>query len=789
MVPSLVGFVTPFKENASKIKVAFQNNVFLDYLIIAIYGFTMGRIVILGYLNPFSIAFLCAVIINESFVMTAVLGLLISAVSVKNPELVLWQATITMMLSIFFLIFKRTRINKRVLFNILAPSLSFIIGYFIFYVKDYYLYDLLMLILQSITICALTNLYDKGIVLLTSFTERRFLSSEEMISLSLLFASLFFGSTFYFFGLSLKRVISIFLIFIFSYGGSVGVGTIVGTLIGISHSLTGDIYSSAIGVYGLCGLLSDFMKRYGKIAMIVGFILGNAVMTFYINGSTEVLISFKEIIFASLLFLFIPDKFLKKAFKINFSNNMNNKKTDDIKIKDYTIGSLLEVSDVFKELSISLNTRIINKSYFSQLDAAEIIEKTVKDVCYSCGMYDCCWKKDFFRTYQRIFDMLSMIEAGKADKNDDKAYIKDKCIYVTNIKNSLKYNYELYRTKEQWKKKIDESRAAFSRQMEETSKLISDLAEKLESSIEFNNNMEDQIIASLDGIGIDPQSVSVVELKNSMEIEIKMRSCGGKRVCISKILPEIRKITGKRFIKTDLSCCTTKKRICKLKLKEAQKYSIATGFSKVQKDDSIISGDNYSFIEVKDGNFFMILSDGMGSGYKADVESSMAVSLLEKFLFAGYNHLSALEAINSLLLIKTNDENYATLDISIINKYTGEIMFLKAGAVSTYLKHKDRVDIIRSSSLPAGILNEIDIEFNRKKLVDGDFVIMVTDGALDSNKDELDKEAWLVNIINEIETRNPQKLADTILEKCLSESKGIAEDDITILVTKIWEPR
>lgn len=788
MVVILVGLVAPFKENASKFKATFERIDFTNHLFMGVFGFIVGRIVVLDYLNPFSIAFLCAAIINESFVITIVLGLMAGAISLDNPELLLWEAVITLALLSFFFIFKKTKINKRVLFSILGPSLSFIAGYFIFYIKDYYLYDLIMLILESIAICALTNLYDKGIVLLTSITERKFLSTEEIVSLSLLFASLFMGSTFYFFGLSLKRVISIFLIYVFSYGGDIGAGTIVGTLIGILQTLTGDIYSSAIGIYGLCGLISGYLKRYGKITMIIGFILGNAIMTFYINGSTEVLINFKEIVFASLLFLFIPDRLLKKVFKVNFSNAQE-RKLESTKIKDYTIGNLLEVSEVFKELSVSLNTKLINKSFFSQFDAAEIIDKTTKDVCYSCGMYNYCWNKDFFRTYQRLFDMLSAIETEKSDKNRNKDYSIGKCIYEAEVRNSLKYNYGLYKTRQQWKKKIDESRLAFSRQMEETSKLISNMAEKLNTSIEFNNNAENQIIAALDGIGIFPQSVSVIELKNSMEIEIKMKSCGGKRVCISKILPEIKKITGKRFIKTDLLCCITNKYICNLSLREAQKFSIMTGFSKVQKDANIVSGDNYSFIEVKDGNFFMILSDGMGSGYKASMESSVAVSLLEKFLLAGYNHLSALEAINSLLLIKTNDDNYATLDISIINKYTGEIMFLKAGAVSTYVKHKNRVDIIRSSSLPAGILNEIDIEYNRRKLIDGDFVIMVTDGALDANKDELDKESWLMNIINEIETRNPQKLADAILEKCLSISKGIAEDDITILVTKIWEPR
>ena len=224
-----------------------------------------------------------------------------------------------------------------------------------------------------------------------------------------------------------------------------------------------------------------------------------------------------------------------------------------------------------------------------------------------------------------------------------------------------------------------------------------------------------------------------------------------------------------------------------MKIREAHRFCIATGFARKLKESASVSGDNYSFIELRDGKFFMVLSDGMGSGPRAALESRLAVNLLEKFLYAGYDQNAALEAINSLLLIKSDDENYATLDISIINQYTGEVEFLKVGAVSTFIKYKDRVDIIRNSSLPAGILNKVDVEFNRRKIGDGDFVIMVTDGVLDANESDLDKEKWLAELIDDIDTRNPQKIADSIIESCFLKSKGQVADDMTILVAKVWK--
>jgi stage II sporulation protein E len=235
-----------------------------------------------------------------------------------------------------------------------------------------------------------------------------------------------------------------------------------------------------------------------------------------------------------------------------------------------------------------------------------------------------------------------------------------------------------------------------------------------------------------------------------------------------------------------MMCLTRNHEQCSIRLKEAEKYQVATGIAKATKSGSI-SGDNYSFIELKDSRFMLALSDGMGTGYKASVESGTTIRLLEKFLYAGFDKDLAVKSINSLLLMKSNEETYATIDLSVINQYNGEVEFVKVGAVSTFIKYEDHVDVIKVGSLPVGILKNVEMEFVRKKLQDGDFVIMVSDGILDSNQSEINKERWLAEVINNINTRNPQKIADEILNTCLDANGGVACDDMTIMVAKIWE--
>ncbi len=780
----MIDLAAPLKEKIPKIKIIIRKQELPVVLSVAFFGFFMGRAVIFDFLNPFSVAFLCAALISNSYVTVVSLSILLGAYSCGGPEMLLRQLVITAILLVFYLLLRKIRIKKKILFCILGMTVSFIAGFFIFYVNNYYLYDLLMLIMESVMICALININTIGYPLLTKFGRRSVFSTEEMVSITILIASLFLGTSVRIWELSLNKVFSIFLILFISYGGNIGAAVITGTVVGVLQSLSGDIYPSVLGIYSLCGLISAALKKNGKLMMVIGFIFTNSFMTFYINGSTEVLISKNEVILASLLFLLIPGKYLKSVFSFIYAGN--NKNTINEKTKDYAVEQLTEISNVFKELAISLNSSQKSDSYFSQLDAASIIENTAKDVCYSCGMYDNCWKAGFLRTYERMFSLLSAVELGKELKFEDKEPVLEKCIFPTKVFESLKFNYNLHKSNRLWRRKLDEGRVAYGHQMSETSKLIEDLAKKLGTNIEFNTDTEGQIAAALDSIGMRVKSISAVMYKNCMEIDLKLKSCGGKRDCMEKVLPAIKEATGKSFVKTDLSCRITNNDICNLKFRESLKYSSFTGFAKRQKDNSTISGDNFSFIETGDGKFFMILSDGMGSGYRASMESGIAVSLLEKFLHAGYDQSTSLEAINSLLLIKSDEDNYATLDISVINQYTGEVEFLKVGAVSTFIKYDNRVEIIKNSSLPVGILNKVDIGFNRKKLNEGNFIIMVTDGALEANINEIDKENWLADIIEEINIRSPQKLADYILERCLVESGGKAADDMTVLATKLW---
>ena len=98
----------------------------------------------------------------------------------------------------------------------------------------------------------------------------------------------------------------------------------------------------------------------------------------------------------------------------------------------------------------------------------------------------------------------------------------------------------------------------------------------------------------------------------------------------------------------------------------------------------------------------------MGSGTEANKSSSTAINLIKRLIGAGFDKDSALELINTSIAMKTEKETFATIDIGIIDLYTGTVEFLKNGACPTYIKKNKEVKMIHAISLPAGILNNVD---------------------------------------------------------------------------------
>lgn len=177
----------------------------------------------------------------------------------------------------------------------------------------------------------------------------------------------------------------------------------------------------------------------------------------------------------------------------------------------------------------------------------------------------------------------------------------------------------------------------------------------------------------------------------------------------------------------------------------------------------------------------MCLSDGMGSGMEACRESEVVVELLEQFLESGFSQETAARMVNSALVMKDREGMFSTVDICSVDLYTGICSFLKAGAVSTFIRRDHWVESISSESLAAGLMQQMNLETSSRKLYHGDYVIMMTDGVLDALPAGREEET-MKEIIMDIREEPPRDIGRGILERVLGYSDYRARDDMTVLV-------
>ena len=218
---------------------------------------------------------------------------------------------------------------------------------------------------------------------------------------------------------------------------------------------------------------------------------------------------------------------------------------------------------------------------------------------------------------------------------------------------------------------------------------------------------------------------------------------------------------------------------------EKNKFKIEVTAAKATKNNSEVSGDTSIQTSLNDGKYMMAISDGMGSGPRAQKRRSTVIKMLKRLLTTGFDKDVSIGLINSSVNLNSTEETYASIDISVFDTSTGNIEFVKNGACPTFIKSKNKVEVVKAISLPAGIVENIDLVVYDKDLKGGEIIVMCSDGILESNQELTNKEIWVKELLENIETEDIQKIANILLQESIDNGFGIAKDDMTVLIAKV----
>lgn len=447
---------------------------------------------------------------------------------------------------------------------------------------------------------------------------------------------------------------------------------------------------------------------------------------------------------------------------------------------------LAGLSDSFGKLAGSFHEIMKEKIELDNEDLKQVFEELSSGVCKCCENLDACWDKHFDESYKETNDLLQYGKLkGAVNLSVVTEGFAERCIHLEDYIREMNRGLSIAKMRLSWHNRLAESREAVAGQFGEVARIVDEFSDKLCDTGKVIDVKKRQIYSILRMHRIKATKLVMFERENrGLQLHFRAKCTGGRCVTTKEAAILLSMALDCRLVPREDTRNVIGREYADYVLCEDTNFQAMTGVARASKVRGELSGDNFSFLYPDNGDLIMLLSDGMGSGAAAYRESEMVIELLEQFLEAGFREESAVKMINSALVLRTDQSMFSTMDLCVVNLCTGTCEFVKVGAASTFIKRDGMVEIISSSTLPAGMLSQVDYEMKCKKLYDGDYVIMVSDGVLDCVTEE-NKEAFFQDIIQNITTETPQEMANGILTAALSMHGYQPVDDMTVLVCSL----
>lgn len=690
---------------------------------------------------------------------------------------------------------EKMKIGGRLAFAVFAVQLIYILF------TGFYFYDFLVAIMISVTSYIFYKIFVNSLSVISEYGIKKVFSVEEVIGATLLIAiAVSAVGNFSIMSFSIKNIICIFLVLYLGWRNGILVGATSGITVGVVLSILGGSDEILIAAYAISGMIAGLLNKFGKIGVIVGFIFGNIAVAYASNGGTVNIILFQEILIASVGLLFVP-----KSVKIRIEDVIPDTKLlpEAGRSLEESQETLTKLNSIAKTISDMAENYQENESYEKNLEIFEDELISNLDRLEGNSLYD-----DIYNNEGNIIEDIldNLLENGIMTENGLVSVFAKHNIYLRSSEDvtakneeteeiremvkAINMSYKISKTNFIWQRKLDENNKNVSKQLKNVSNAISDIAIGINKTEESYEIEKTQIRVLLQEKGITVRDIAIKREKTGRYIvNIYTEVCddiSGKKCPIKQIEKAISRVLQDNFVMQDQKCgIRLDKSICSYTYISEDKYILQTGIAKTKKDDSIVSGDNISQIKLADGKYLLAISDGMGSGANARRNSKIAISMLERLLISGFEEETSINLINSAIMNANKEEMYATLDIIILDLYAGNMKILKNGACPTYIKKNKSIGIVKSTSLPTGIVNNISIDTYDKELEDGNIIVMCSDGILESNHEYANKELWVKYLLEEIQTDSPERISDIILHEAIDNDFGKAKDDMTVIAFKV----
>ncbi len=616
-------------------------------------------------------------------------------------------------------------------------------------------------------------------LIVRGFTNK--LTSLELISLFILVMSLCAGLVNISIGdFSFLKLFVSFVILVFAYTSTSVLTLLMAITAGAGALLATNnpIYMTPFVLWALCALV---FKNHHKIFMVIGVFCCEVINGLYFNLYPSFnIVEALPIILSSVIFLILPKKWLDEmAVIFNLSKDRLAMKNVVNRNREILGKRLSNLAEVFNEMNIIYRNML--KKGMSKEDVKKILYEEICDkICSYCPERNHC-HRTFADSTKKVFEELITIafERGKATLLDIPSYLTSRCKQTSAILGSVNTLTAQYKKYMSMMADVDSSKLIIADQLLGISKIISSLSKEVDANVSFDTVRENKILDELTYHNII--CIDAVVFEKDIHTEIASLVVKKEDAEKMRIVDCVGKVCGQKMTVYE-SFPSVRPNYTVLNLKTAPRFNCVFGVSQKTKSKSETSGDNYTVIKLDGDRILFAVSDGMGSGEKAENYSEISLALIENFYKAGFDNDIIISSVNKLLNLH-KDDIFSALDVGVLDLKNGICDFIKMASPVTFIVSSEEVKKVESSSLPLGIVDDVGPLVKKEVISADDYIVVVSDGISDSfEDDEMFKEELL-----SLNGKNPQELADQLLERALSRNKGYAVDDMTCVIIKIIE--
>lgn len=537
-------------------------------------------------------------------------------------------------------------------------------------------------------------------------------------------------------------------------------------LCGVCMSVNGEAAASA-AVIAASALASVLFAKRGKLVRAVGYVFmcaAGMLVTGVDEGGYRVL---TEAAVSGILFAALP---LERALAPSGT------------FADKGVAAMIHerlnfAADAIAGIGsgIAAAAEVLDKKYSQSGGAAEIADKAADRVCRSCPNSMTCWGAKYELFHKEFARLVVQLRTGfELTEFSLSPECAELCVDPNGVVRAISREYSRYVSAMADERRVRELRRIYTDQLSGVRDILRDMGTLNTALLSAyrDRSAEERAERVLKENGVEKPQAFVMQDKNG-KLRVEAYGATEPRVTREYLGTLLARAIGCELELPEVGGSGSGNRF-RILAAERTRLSAKVGAYQLAFGGNRVCGDCYDCFTAADGSLYVILSDGMGTGSRARVDSAMACSVLSKLLKSGVALSAALETVNTVLMVKSADESFATLDICKIDLNTGECAVYKAGAATTYIKSSDKLIRASLSSPPAGTGGKLTVPAQKFSVRKGDVIVMMTDGA---NPDE----QWLSRELSK--PADPDALSERIAKAARAAENGRGDDISVVAVT------